>query len=118
MVTNEEDDNAILGFLRKNRGKKVESLDKDEEADVDYIRDDEFSKQSNGTNNEDPNGSDIDEMGAMSSRGIAVGDPDVMATDDAIRIERLVEDSERKRSYVKQMIAEMNQGGEGGIVSP
>ena len=88
----DEDDNPILGFLKKGLGKK--SSDNDQENnDVDYIPDVEFSTTESTDSTEE---ADDDNK-------------TVISEENGIRIERMIEESGRKKSYVRQLMAEMNQ---------
>jgi len=95
----EEEDNPILGFLRKGLGKKATENDT-ESSDVDFIIPDaEFSTMGPTTITPDEANNDDDDDDKT----------DVTEEEHGIRIDRMVEESGRKKSYVRQLIAEMNQ---------
>lgn len=89
----EEEDNPILGFLRKGLGKKTAENDP-ESSDIDYIPDVEFSTI---------------EPSVVQAVDDDNNDKTDLVEENGVRIDRMVEESGRKKSYVRQLIAEMNQ---------
>lgn len=89
---NDEDkDRAVLGFLNKKNRFNAE----EDAADVDYYEDADFNERA---------AQDIDNAEMIAT--------DVLTSnsDEAKSIDNMVEDNGRKMSYVKEMMAEINQG--------
>jgi len=106
----EEEDNPLLGFLRKGLGKQ-KSIDDDEVSnDVDFIPDAEFSAVEETTPlNTDRPGDGGDDEDNNNNSSSAPSEATAVADENATRIDRMVEEGGRKKSYVRRLMADMKQ---------
>lgn len=95
----DDKDHAVLGFLSKKSRNNVENNG----VDVDFYEDPEFQEPKV---NQSKNGLDP-EKAELIAKDVRVSNSDI-----AKRIDRMVEESERKRSFVKEMMSERSEIGE------
>jgi Hemolysins and related proteins containing CBS domains len=95
----DDKDHAVLGFLSKKTRNNVEN----NSVDVDFFEDPEFQEPKL---NQSKSGLDP-EKAELIAKDVLVSNSDI-----AKRIDRMVEESERKRSFVKEMMSERSEIGE------